>query len=244
MEVRPHPLLRDYYGSEQERGKYIRALFNKVAPEYDDVNGVMSLGCGSWFRRMALQRAGLSAGMRVLDVAIGTGLVAREEQQLVGLTGEVIGLDLTENMLIRAQNALGINCVQARAEALPIRSGSMDFVSMGYALRHVPDLAVALTEFCRVLRPSGRLLLLEFGRPSSRVAVALAAGYFRYLIPVLCRLSGRGRSRELWTYCWDTVDQCVPPDVIQEALTQAGFSDVNCQYSLGVFRTYTARRQA
>ena len=244
MRVRPTPLLRHYYNSEQGRSAFTRALFNRVAPEYDRVNSVLSLGLGRWYRRTVLQNAGMCAGMRVLDVATGTGMMAREELQLVGTAGEVIGLDLSENMLLQARHELGIECLQARAEVLPIRSSSMDFISMGYALRHVPDLGGLFCELFRVLRPDGTLLLLEFLRPTSTIARFTASCYFRYLIPALCRVCGLAGAREMLSYCWDTVDNCVAPDVILRTLADAGFTKIARENSMGVLVTYCAHRPA
>jgi demethylmenaquinone methyltransferase/2-methoxy-6-polyprenyl-1,4-benzoquinol methylase len=244
MHVRPVPLLRQYYDSEQGRSAFIRALFNRVAPEYEPVNRVLSLGLGRWYRRTALQRAGMCAGMRVLDVATGTGMMAREELRLVGAAGAVIGLDLSENMLLRARHAHGMKCVQARAEALPLDGSSMDFVSMGYALRHVPDLGALFRELLRVLRPEGTLLLLEFQRPTGAMAQFIASSYFRYLIPALCRVCGLVSAREMLSYCWDTVAQCVAPGVILRSLTDAGFTKIACESSMGALVSYCARRPA
>jgi demethylmenaquinone methyltransferase/2-methoxy-6-polyprenyl-1,4-benzoquinol methylase len=217
-------------------------LFNRVAGEYDGVNAIFSLGSGRWYRRQALRRAGLRSGMRVLDVATGTGLVAREAGKLAGATGAVVGLDLSESMLAETRRISGLPCVQARAEALPIGEASIDFVSMGYALRHVPDLRLAFAGFHRVLRHGGTVLLLEISRPSGRVAAALARLYFRHLVPALCRLRGRRTAEELLGYYWDTIDACVPPAVILGALREAGFAEVHCATSLGVFRAYSARK--
>ena len=240
--VLPHPVLTAYYASQQERSVFVRSLFNRVAADYDDVNEVFSLGSGHWYRREALRRAGLRAGMRVLDVATGTGLVAREALHLTGAAGGVIGLDISENMLAETRRGLGLPCVQARAEMLPIATGSIDFVSMGYALRHVPDLVPALGEFCRVLRPSGTVLLLEISRPSGRLSAMLARLYFRRLVPLLCRLRGRTTAGEMLGYYWDTIDACVPPDIILAALRGAGFTEVACATVMGVFRAYTGRK--
>jgi len=239
--VRPHPLLPAYYASQQERSVFVRSLFNRVAADYDAVNEVFSLGSGHWYRREALQRAGLRPGMRVLDVATGTGLLAREALHLVGPAGEVIGLDVSENMLAETRRGLGLPCVQARAEALPVAAASVDFVSMGYALRHVPDLVAAMREFRRVLRPSGTVVLLEISRPSGRFAAVLARLYFRRLVPLLCRLRGRATAGEMLGYYWDTIDACVPPEVILGALREAGFVEVACATVMGVFRAYTGR---
>jgi demethylmenaquinone methyltransferase/2-methoxy-6-polyprenyl-1,4-benzoquinol methylase len=240
--VPPHPVLPAYYASREERSAFVRLLFNRVAGEYDEVNAIFSLGSGQWYRRQALRRAGLRTGMRVLDVATGTGLVAREARSLAGATGGVVGLDLSESMLAETRHILGLPCVQARAEALPIGEASVDFVSMGYALRHVPDLRLAFAGFHRVLRPAGTLLLLEISRPSGRVAAALARLYIRHLVPALCRLRGRRTAEELLKYYWDTIDACVPPEVIIESLRDAGFSAVSCGTSLGVFRAYSGRK--
>nr|WP_294508777.1 class I SAM-dependent methyltransferase [uncultured Rhodopila sp.] len=240
--VPPHPVLPAYYASREERSAFVRSLFNRVASEYDGVNAIFSLGSGRWYRRQALRRAGLRSGMRVLDVATGTGLVAREARHITGAAGAVVGLDLSESMLAETRRNLGLPCVQARAEALPLGEASVDFISMGYALRHVPDLRLAFAGFHRVLRPDGTLLLLEISRPSGRVAAALARLYFRDLIPALCRRGSRQTAQELLGYYWDTIDACVPPGAILDALRDAGFSAVSCSTSLGVFRAYTGRK--
>jgi demethylmenaquinone methyltransferase/2-methoxy-6-polyprenyl-1,4-benzoquinol methylase len=240
--VPPHPLLPSYYDSQHARSVFIRSLFNGVAGEYDDINEVFSLGSGRWYRRQALRQAGLCTGMQVLDVATGTGLVAREELHLTGAAGQVTGLDVSENMLAVARRTLGLPCVQARAEALPVGTGNVAFVSMGYALRHVPDLPLAFGEFFRVLRPDGTVLLLEISRPSGRCAAALARLYFRWFIPALCRLRGQARARAMLDYYWDTIDACVSPETILAALRDAGFAEVQCRTSLGVFRAYAGRK--
>lgn len=240
MSLPPHPVLPAYYTSLEGRSAYVRGIFNRAAADYDGANAVFSLGSGRFYRRDALRRAGLRAGMSVLDVAVGTGLVAREAMHLAG--GAVVGLDLSENMLAQARRALGIPCIQGRAEALPVGDARVDFVSMGYALRHVPDLAVAFAEFRRVLKPGGTVLLLEISRPASRNAAALASVYLRRVVPMLYRLRGRASVREMMTYYWDTIEACVPPEVILDALRAAGFNEVACHVSLGVFRAYTGRK--
>ncbi len=119
---------------------FVRGLFNDTAPYYDTVNRIFSLGSGSWYRRRCLRRAGLQPGHTVLDVAVGTGLIAQSALQIVGANGAVIGLDLSEAMLAEAQRKLGIPLIQGTAEALPLADQSVDFVVMGYAIRHIADL--------------------------------------------------------------------------------------------------------
>src|SRR3954471_16100223 len=115
----PHAPLLDYYATPQERSGFVRDTFNRTARSYDRINAIFALGSGPWYRRRALSRAGLKPGARYLDVAIGTGLVAREAAAILGDTGDMLGLDLSEGMLAVARQALAIRLVQARAEELP-----------------------------------------------------------------------------------------------------------------------------
>jgi demethylmenaquinone methyltransferase/2-methoxy-6-polyprenyl-1,4-benzoquinol methylase len=126
-------------------------------------------GSGALYRRQALQRLGVRPGMSFLDVATGTGLVAREAASLAGGSG-VIGLDPSRGMLEQARRTVTAPLVQARGEALPFGDARFDALSMGYALRHVSDLHAAFREYHRVLRPRGRVLILEISRPASRPA--------------------------------------------------------------------------
>lgn len=241
--VAPHPALTAYYSRTEERAAFVRRIFDDTAAHYDRINRVFSLGTGAWYRRHALRRAGLRPGMTVLDVATGTGLVAREAARLTGEAGTVIGLDPSAGMLAEARRALGNPLLQARAESIPLPEGSVDFISMGYALRHVADLPATFREFLRVLRPGGRLLLLEIGRPEGRVAHAAARFYLGHVVPGLCRLTApRARSGTLMQYYWDTIEACVPAETILGHLGASGFTEVGCETSLGIFRAYVASR--
>jgi demethylmenaquinone methyltransferase/2-methoxy-6-polyprenyl-1,4-benzoquinol methylase len=239
----PHQPLLTYYAAPQERFGFVRDLFNRTAGSYDGINRVLSFGSGAWYRRRSLLRAGLKPGARMLDVAVGTGLVAREAIRILGRADDVIGLDISEGMLGVARSALRIPLVQARAEALPLCDASLDFVSMGYALRHVSDLRLVFGEFRRVLRPGGRVLLLEMGRPEGRLGYAAAKAYLGGIVPTLSGLAG-AKSRTLMRYYWDTIDACVPAAEILRHLREAGYADVRCETDLGIFRAYTARRAA
>ncbi len=241
--IPPHQPLLSYYASPQDRFAFVRQLFDSTARSYDGINRFLSFGSGAWYRRRALMQAGLRPGARVLDLAVGTGLVAREAVHILGQKQDVTGLDISAGMLRVAQDALGIPLVQARAEALPLRDESFDFVSMGYALRHVSDLNLLFREIHRVLRPGGRLLLLELGRPDSRFGHAVAKAYLGGIVPAFSRLAG-APARTLMTYYWDTIEACVPAPEIQQALRQAGLEAVRCDTEFGIFRAYMARRPA
>src|SRR5438552_14721397 len=115
--IAPHPALSRYYddaaGADGPDGKqsFVRRIFNQTAGDYDRVERFMALGSGSWYRRQALRRAGLVAGMRVLDVAIGTGLVAREEIDMTGDPNLVLGLDPSAGMIAQARRTLPVAAV-------------------------------------------------------------------------------------------------------------------------------------
>ncbi len=239
----PHPTLTQYYGSDADRPQFVRRLFDLAAPDYDTIEGGMAMGTGRLYRREALRRAGLVAGMRVLDVAIGTGLVAREASRLAGDPRRIIGLDPSAGMLAEARRQLGVTGVRGVGEQLPIATASIDFLSMGYALRHLADLGVTFNEFFRVLRPGGIVCVLELTRPASRVGFAALRLYMRRIVPILTRLRTRNaQAEQLMRYFWDTVECCVPPERILVALEGAGFEDVRRTLAVGLFSEYTGRK--
>lgn len=246
-ELAPHPPIRAYYDDTGDgKRQFVRRVFDEAAADYDLVERMMSLGSGSKYRRRALQRAGLRAGMRVLDVAAGTGLVTREAASLAGDPSLVLGVDPSSGMLAEAVRGVpGVRFTIGTAERLPVDDAGADFLSMGYALRHVSDLATTFREFLRVLKPGGRVCVLEITRPGGRVSLALLRVYMGWLIPGLTRLAGRrAQSKQLWSYYWDTIEQCVPPERILDAMHAAGFTDVARQVELGIFSAYTATRPA
>ena len=242
--VAPHPILPRYYGAEGKR-KFVRRMFNNTAGDYDRVERMMALGSGSWYRRQALLRAGLTKGMRVLDVAIGTGLVAREEVTIAGDPKLVLGLDPSVGMISEARRALSVETVLATAEEIPLADDSFDFLSMGYALRHLSDLAVAFSQFKRVIKPGGTVCILEITRPRGAVRLALLKVYMRWLVPAVTRFkTHRPDTQLLWQYYWDTIEMCVPAETVMSALSAAGFVDVKHRKELGLFSEYTARKPA
>jgi len=238
----PHAPLTRYYGSEDERQRFVRELFDNTAADYDRVERMLALGSGAWYRRQALQRAGLAAGMQVVDVGTGTGLLAREALSLIGAQGTLVGVDPSPGMMAQA-HLPGVELLQGRAEALPCADAAADFVCMGYALRHLSDLDGALAEFHRVLRPGGRLLMLEITRPRGRLATALLKGYMRAVVPVAARIvTRRAATATLWRYYWDTIEACIPPAQVLDAMRRAGFTDAGRYVELGIFSEYTASK--
>ena len=240
----PHTPLPAYYGDEADHQRFLRRIFDETAADYDRIERVLAMGTGPAYRRKALQRAGLRAGDKVVDVGIGTGLVAREACALIGAAGSLVGVDPSPGML----DQVALRDVQlrvGRAEQLPCEDGEADFLSMGYALRHVSDVGQSFAEFHRALRPGGRLLILEISRPESRIGHALLKAYMRTLVPLIARVVARQRgTSELWRYYWDTIEACIAPARIMAALQVAGFEAVRRHTELGIFSEYSAVKPA
>lgn len=237
----PHPTLRAYYSEASAKRRFVCEIFDTTASDYDQVERMLALGSGSWYRRRALKRAGLSAGMSVLDVAMGTGLVARAAVEIVGDPKLVLGVDPSIGMLSQAKASLPVRAVMGLGEQLPVQSDHFDFLSMGYALRHLTDLHTAFREFFRVLRPGGMICLLEITRPKR--GLKLLKWYMKRVIPQLTRHTANSdRTALLWEYYWDTIERCVAPEEVVQALSDAGFVDAKRTVELGIFSEYTAKK--
>jgi demethylmenaquinone methyltransferase / 2-methoxy-6-polyprenyl-1,4-benzoquinol methylase len=235
----PHPVLKKYYENERDRKPFVTALFDDAARYYDRVCAVGSLGSGRFYRRWVLARSGLAPGMKLLDVATGTGLVARAAVRILGEPGAVVGLDPSSGMLREARKALSVPLVQGTVEELPFGDDRFDFLSMGYALRHAADLRVAFGECRRVLKPGGRLLVLEISRPASAVRERIVRVYLQKVLPLVMRLgTGSPEPERLMAYYWDTIAECVPPDAILQVLRASGFVRVERRVRGGLLSEY------
>jgi len=247
--VAPHPTLGRFFSHAEQKREFVRRVFDGGAASYDRIERIMALGSGSWYRREALQVAGLTTGMRVLDVATGTGLVAREAAALAGDPKLVIGVDPSAGMIGQAGRQLPIRLVRGRAEHLPFADEAFDFLSMGYALRHVADLVTTFRQFLRVLKPGGRVCVLELSRPENAVRRVLLRAYMKGLIPCLSRIAtpeheNRAGTTLLWRYYWETIESCVDPDTVIEAMQSAGFRAVTRRVRFGVFSDFVAEKPA
>ena len=238
----PHPTLDRYYTNDAERAGVVNEMFDAGAPHYEWICRLMSLGTGERYRRRALLNAGIVEGMRVLDVATGTGLVLRSAAQASGGTGLAVGLDPSRGMLDECRKHCGASLLQGRGEHLPFADSQFDMVTMGYGLRHVADLRALFAEYQRVLKPGGRVLLLEITQPGAAWARWCNRLFLGTLLPGVVRVgSGAGAAR-MMDYFWDTIEHCVPPEAILSALRDTGFPDPARKVTGGILSEYLGTR--
>ena len=159
-----------------------------------------------------------------------------------GTDGLSVGLDPSRGMLDECRKSCAAPLILGRGEHLPFASEHFDMVSMGYGLRHVADLNTLFNEYRRVLKPGGRLLLLEITQPASVTGRWLNGLVLGTLIPGLARLWGGASAARMMDYFWDTVENCVSPEVILSALRGSGFPDATRTVTGGILSAYTGVR--
>lgn len=237
----PHPTLTARYATAEAKPKFVNQLFDKGAAHYDSVVDWGFLRSGASYRRWALRQHGLRPPQHLLDVACGTGLVAVEAARILGTAENITCLDPSEGMLDVARSKLAAHFVVGRAEKMPLPDNAFDFLTMGYALRHVTSLDETFREYLRVLKPRGKVLILEVTKPAGRISGLLFRLYFGRIYPFLTFLFTRSKdARDMMRYYWETMDTCVPPDSVLKALRDEHFTQVKRTVILGIFSEYSA----
>lgn len=241
--IKPHLALTEYYRAPEDKQPFLRKLFDEAAPHYERVAYWGWFGSGQWYRRDALRRAGLAPGMRVLDVASGTGPTARAIRDIIGCEGLITCVEPSSGMIAESKKTLHCEHLQATAEAMPVRDESYDFLTMGFALRHVDDLERAFTEYRRVLKPGGKALILEVTQPRRGLGRAVFSIYFRRALPFFTRVLTRSKpAAEMMAYYWESMAHVVSPETVVQALRRAGFRKVERRVAIGLVNEYEAVR--
>ena len=236
----PHPPLPQYYGDASKRVPFVRALFDDTAEWYDSIIDMLSFGSGGRYRHDALVRAGLNQNTRLLDLACGTQPVARAAAHIAR---RITCADPSIGMLTAGRKRARLPLVQTPGERLPFRDRSFDLISVGFAMRHFADLHIVFEECRRVLAPGGRLLIMEITPPRSRVGRAMLRLHLDKIVPLFARLrSGSRETAKLVHYFWDTIETCVPPETIMQALRESHFTNVGRHVELGIFSEYSGLR--
>jgi len=227
---------KTHFGFEQvpvdEKVKRVAGVFHSVADKYDVMNDLMSFGIHRLWKRFTLSQTGLKAGQRVLDLAGGTGDLALRMAKMVGPSGEVVLSDINASMLSRGRQRLidqgiagNMRYVQANAECLPFPDDYFDCITIAFGLRNVTDKDAALASMLRVLKPGGRLLVLEFSKP---VAPGLSPLYDTYsfkLLPMMGKLVAN--DADSYRYLAESIRMHPDQETLKEMMIKAGFDRVS-----------------
>jgi demethylmenaquinone methyltransferase/2-methoxy-6-polyprenyl-1,4-benzoquinol methylase len=213
---------------EEEKAQHVAGVFHSVARRYDLMNDVMSAGLHRWWKAFTIRQALVKPGMRVLDVAGGTGDLALKFARLVGLTGEVWLTDINASMLAEGRNRMLdagqlLPVALADGEKLPFRDNYFDVVTVAFGLRNMTHKEAALAEMRRVTRPGGRVMVLEF----SRVWAPLAPLYDAYSFNVLPWLGRRiAGDDDSYRYLAESIRMHPAQDELARLMEQAGLEKV------------------
>jgi demethylmenaquinone methyltransferase / 2-methoxy-6-polyprenyl-1,4-benzoquinol methylase len=203
----------------EDKAHAVRRLFDTISPRYDLVNRVMTFGMDRGWRRRTVRELALPSGSVVFDLACGTGDLCRE---LVGAGHGAVGFDFSHGMLRAARTDAPL--VEADIQRLPVRDGSADGATCGFALRNVVSLPELFAELARVVRPGGRIALLETAEPEGRW---LRLGHRMYLRGVVPAIGGLLSNREAYSYLPRSTAYLPPPEELLAMLRAAGFADAS-----------------
>jgi demethylmenaquinone methyltransferase / 2-methoxy-6-polyprenyl-1,4-benzoquinol methylase len=214
---------------EAEKARHVRGVFDSVASRYDIMNDVLSMGMHRVWKAYTVGVAAIQPGMRVLDIAGGTGDLARAFASRVGEQGCVVLTDINEAMLRTGRDRLldegkVIPTAACDAEHMPFADGSFDLASVAFGLRNMTHKEAALAEMCRVLRPGGRLLVLEFSRPAPLLQKPYDFYSFK-LMPLLGKLIAK--DADSYRYLAESIRMHPDQATLKGLMKDAGFGHVD-----------------
>jgi demethylmenaquinone methyltransferase / 2-methoxy-6-polyprenyl-1,4-benzoquinol methylase len=209
----------------------VRAMFDRIARVYDLMNSLMTAGLHHRWRERAADLAAVGPGDRALDVASGTGDLAIELARRVGPTGTVVGSDFSDAMLERArQKSSAVTWEWANALELPYADSAFDAATVGFGARNFSDLDRGLAELARVVRPGGRVVILEITTPQRPPLSTFFSVWFDRVVPALGRLAG---DPDAYAYLPSSVKRFPGPEALAEKLADAGLADVRWVVTAG-----------
>jgi demethylmenaquinone methyltransferase/2-methoxy-6-polyprenyl-1,4-benzoquinol methylase len=214
--------------SAKTREAQVRSMFDRIAARYDLMNSVMSAGLHHRWRSRAADLASLSPGDAALDVCCGTGDLAIELKRRVGATGSVVGIDFSESMLALARAkserlGAGVEYRHGNALELPFADASFDAATVGFGVRNLVDLRRGVLELARVVRPGGRVVILEITTPTRPPLSWFYGLWFDRIVPLLGAAAG---DRDAYTYLPQSVRRFPPAFELAELMHGCGLGDV------------------
>ncbi len=239
-EVRP-------YNSERSKKEQVTQMFDGIAPNYDLLNRVLTLGIDTIWRKNAIKKLRDSAPSTLLDIATGTADVAIEAcKQIDGL--QVTGLDISSEMIAFGNKKVKkrgledqIKLVVGDSEALPFEDNSFDALTVSFGIRNFENLKKGLTEMRRVLAKDGQLVILEFSKPTLFPFKQLFHAYFKYVLPVIGRI--KSKDPKAYTYLYESVQAFPDYDKLDTILKEVGFKNTEWKsQTLGICTIYTGSK--
>ncbi|OIN84063.1 bifunctional demethylmenaquinone methyltransferase/2-methoxy-6-polyprenyl-1,4-benzoquinol methylase UbiE [Francisella sp. TX07-6608] len=222
----------------EEKQKKVAGVFHSVAAKYDLMNDLMSFGIHRIWKKQTIAKSGVRKGDNVLDLAGGTGDLAYKFCQMVGQQGKVILSDINSSMLEIGKEKLtnkgcvgNIEYVQANAECLPFPDNYFDCITISFGLRNVTDKDKALASMCRVLKPGGRLLVLEFSKPIIPLLSKVYDEYSFKALPFLGKIITQ--DAESYKYLAESIRKHPDQQTLKQMMYDAGFDNVEYQNMTG-----------
>lgn len=222
----------------EEKQKKVAGVFHSVAAKYDLMNDLMSFGVHRLWKKTTVAKAGIRKGDRVLDLAGGTGDLAYKFCQLVGDSGKVILSDINSSMLEVGKEKLtnkgcvgNIEYIQANAESLPFPDNYFDCITISFGLRNVTDKEKALESMYRVLKPGGKLLVLEFSKPIVPLLSKIYDEYSFKALPFMGKIITQ--DAESYKYLAESIRKHPDQETLKQMMLQAGFDDAEYQNMTG-----------
>ncbi|AWB66824.1 bifunctional demethylmenaquinone methyltransferase/2-methoxy-6-polyprenyl-1,4-benzoquinol methylase UbiE [Saccharobesus litoralis] len=217
-----------------EKVDKVAEVFHSVAAKYDIMNDLMSFGIHRLWKRYTIDNSGVRAGQKILDLAGGTGDLTAKFSRIVGESGQVVLADINNSMLnvgrdkLRNKGIVGnVEYVQANAESLPFADNTFDVVTIAFGLRNVTNKDAALSSIYRVLKPGGRLLVLEFSKPTHE---ALSKAYDTYSFKILPKMGELvANDSESYQYLAESIRMHPDQETLRGMMEQAGFEE--CSYA-------------
>jgi len=224
--------------NEQEKVGMVAEVFHSVAAKYDIMNDLMSMGIHRLWKRQTIASSGVRKGHTILDLAGGTGDLTSKFSQITGETGQVILGDINDSMLkvgrekLRDQGRVGnIEYVQLNAEALPFPDNSFDIITIAFGLRNVTDKDKALASMFRVLKPGGRLLVLEFSKPNNELLTKVYDFYSFNILPKIGSIVTN--DSESYQYLAESIRMHPNQETLKGMMEQVGFEQTSYQNLTG-----------
>ncbi|MFC4700795.1 bifunctional demethylmenaquinone methyltransferase/2-methoxy-6-polyprenyl-1,4-benzoquinol methylase UbiE [Glaciecola siphonariae] len=217
---------------KDEKVSMVADVFHSVAAKYDIMNDLMSMGVHRLWKRYTIDCSGVKSGQRVLDLAGGTGDLAAKFSRIVGPKGQVVLADINHSMLKVGKDKLtnmgiigNVDYVQANAECLPFDDNHFDLITIAFGLRNVTDKSAALASMYRVLKPGGRLLVLEFSKPSSQALSKVYDAYSFHVLPRMGQLVAN--DAESYRYLAESIRMHPDQDTLEGMMQEVGFEQTS-----------------